>query len=513
MLIPNLKSLAESKGAGAEFEALAAKCGADLMYYRPYGGAMSFEDIDEMERATEIRMEANELTDQMRFIIANIMDSDELAPADRKDRIVAAAEEFANRAGELPEITGKELDDGEQKGLGRAMRLVRGIFNGKKAVVPTQTDALVDFLTNEHKDLDGSFVVQKDLDGNYRWLAVYSNRYKDREDEVFPESDHKEFMQWLDATKAYPELWLWHTPGSRIGQADWADYSSEGFALASGGFDDGMEDVADALAADKDLAVSHGFRFRNKVAGAIKGYRSFEISPLPRGREANTGTSFSAAIKEATMLTPTKRAFLESKMGPERVKQVEAALTVMQNEMSAKGIEFKDIVEEFATNGSPAAEAAKSVPPGPSPSADAPGNQPATPPALTLDAIKAAMKETTDAAVAPLAARLEGLETAQKALDPRWRPAADPSVAAKSADAQDPTGTKDEGKWFDPNDPIASIANKALDDVSAANKEIAADPMPIGIDPIKTQFGMMFGQPPSGAPAVAPSANGVPAGA
>lgn len=317
----------------------------------------------------------------------------------------------------------------------------------------------------------GSFTVTKDAQGMPRWLAVYSNKYYDRDKEVLPEQEHRDFIAWVDRTKAYPELWLWHTPGSRIGQADWVDYSTTGFALAAGSFDPGMGDVADALARDRDLGVSHGFKFRQlDPDGAYHGYRSFEISPLPARKAANPGTAFSAAIKEATMLSAEKRTWLVGLMGEERVKQVETVLGVMAKEMADKGVVFKDFMADYVS-GSPAADAAKSVPPNDSPTATPSGNL------LSLDAIKAALgetvKEQVQSALAPVGARLEALEKAANPASGDFTPRATPVAAAVSVETAPSSTSIQQG---DPLYAMAKEAEKQLAEAQAITEEAAKLP-------------------------------------
>jgi len=501
-VVLNLKQLAEKNDASDEFKALMEKCGTDIAYWRPWGGAVSFADIDEIERAGEIRYEADELTYKMSAIIGNVMDG-EFTPAEREQLITAAAREYSSRAGDLASI---DAEDVKQEGLVGRILTKLGI---KATPAPAAVaDPLADYLESDTSQW-GSMIVTKDASGAYRWLAVYSNKYYDKDNEVFPESEHKDFMRQLDAGAVpMPELWLWHTPGTRIGQADWADYSSEGFALASGGFDPGMEDVAEKLAADKDLGVSHGFKFRERdSARAIKGYRSFEISPLPRGREANAGTSFSAALKEATVLSQAKKTFLEEKLGADRVKQVEAALGVMATEMTNKGVSFKEVMDDFLTTpqGSPAGGADKSVPPS-SNSGTPPGATTAAP-VLDVKALQEAVAAGVKEAVAPLEARFGEVEQRMKAIDPSWTPKVNPGASAQSVENKETN--------VSPNDPIAAIvaeANKAM----GAAEGLDGDPAPIeGIGPVSWHMRTMLGGADAapGAVAAAPSANGSAPGA
>ena len=67
---------------------------------------------------------------------------------------------------------------------------------------------------------------------------------------------HLNGLPYLDNVLQYvffnlPELWLWHTPKWRLGEADWLAYDDSGFALASGTIDRGKEIVAEQIAKQK----------------------------------------------------------------------------------------------------------------------------------------------------------------------------------------------------------------------------------------------------------------------
>jgi hypothetical protein len=364
------------------------------------------------------------------------------------------------------------------------MVMLRQLVNHITGAPAKKGDPIAELLAQDNRER-GSLSVTKDADGKYRWLAIYSNKWYDRDQEVFPEEEHKDFINWLDRTKAFPELWLWHTPGSRVGQADWADYDSRGFVVASGGFDPGMDDVAEKLAADKGLGVSHGFRFRElQKDGTYRGYRSFEISPLPLARAANYGTAFSAAVKEANMLTADKRAFLISKMGEDRTKQIESALDVMSKEFTDKGVGFKEVLDDFVTNGSPAGPAVKSVPPGTGPAV------PATPESsapATDDATKA-LDDALTRHLAPLTKAVAELQERQKELDPQWVPRSTPAAAEKSV-----TQGGGASKAVGANDPMSRIAAAANEALEQAQKE-NGDPPALNVpEAMKWHLGAMFG--------------------
>lgn len=214
----------------------------------------------------------------------------------------------------------------------------------------------------------GTFRAFKDLTGVWRWISVTTNKYKDREREIFSDASHKDYVAFVDREKAYPQLWLWHVPGSRIGVADFTDYA-DGFVVHSGTFDD--DDIAQGFAEGgcEGLAVSHGFKYHDgdQEDGVYGWYRTFEVSVLPAEKAANAWTQFQteSSDKEVKMgLSDEKRAFLVGRIGEEATKGIEDNLGSMAKTLEEHGIEFKELVEttEEKPEVKPATEAKTETP-------------------------------------------------------------------------------------------------------------------------------------------------------
>jgi len=198
--------------------------------------------------------------------------------------------------------------------------------------------------------LTNPFMVWKEGD-TYRWLAVYSNKFRDDDNppEILADAAHRDFVEAVDKGEwPMPELWLWHVKGTRSGAADYVAYDDSGFAIASGTMDNA--EVASRLAERDDLYTSHGMpmaEIRRDEADPtiITRYRTKEISPLPRWAAANKhGTGFSILLnKEAEMAIPDKkRPFLTEVMGEKAVEDLEHQLEGKAKELEAEGIEFKE---------------------------------------------------------------------------------------------------------------------------------------------------------------------------
>jgi hypothetical protein len=189
--------------------------------------------------------------------------------------------------------------------------------------------------------LKEALCIVKQADGRMRWYARYSNNFKDRDGEIITEAAHKEYIDWAASGGVYPELWLWHTPGTRFGQADWLDYA-DGFTHASGLVDDtdGAVAVVESIRG-KELGVSHGM-LCSQQGNLITKYRSFEFSVLPLERASVWTTSFDIAGKEIQMaFTPEKRTFLVSALGEDRVKALEANTDAAVGALKQLGVEYK----------------------------------------------------------------------------------------------------------------------------------------------------------------------------
>lgn len=179
-------------------------------------------------------------------------------------------------------------------------------------------------------------------DDRVRFLTAWSNNFTDREGEIFPESAHKEYIEWADRNEQYPELWLWHTKGTKYGQVDWLDYT-DGFVYASGLIDAGYEDLAEALVKE-DCGVSHGFHGLQRGKEIIL-YRPFEISTLPRTNAAVWTTSFNIigeGAKEMAFTQQKKSWLKEHGLDDAAIAAAETQATALSKSLRDLGIAYKD---------------------------------------------------------------------------------------------------------------------------------------------------------------------------
>lgn len=132
--------------------------------------------------------------------------------------------------------------------------------------------------------------------GDY-WFSAWTNNFEDRDGEIFASRAIDGYIRRVDAKVVpLPELWLWHTPGTKCGRALFVDRVGA-FAVAMGKFDDstwGKAAKAFFNQRDAEFGVSHGFAYqdRYKVGNVYHQFNTFEISPLPADVAANPYCTF-----------------------------------------------------------------------------------------------------------------------------------------------------------------------------------------------------------------------------
>lgn len=144
------------------------------------------------------------------------------------------------------------------------------------------------------------FMVYKAADNSLRFLVTYTNCFVDRTKEILSSDSHQRYVEWVDQSKLYPQLQLWHCGElSAIGQVDWVEFA-DGFGQASGIIAKEYEEIATNLANSDDTGVSHGFIGLKQIgdSGVYSDYATFEISLLPRSAAANVWLDTLVTSKE-----------------------------------------------------------------------------------------------------------------------------------------------------------------------------------------------------------------------
>jgi len=387
----------------------------------PMDGIQSFTEIDELRDARRRQYAREDTIADFRRLFNNIWSDDEIDEVEKLKRTRRLEKEMAQRI-ENPQMAMKGLFE-------RAKDFGKRLIGAGEPPSPEEIGA------------SGVFFSFKDLGGNWRWLSLTSNRFRDRHGEVFSEAAHKEYVDYVDRTGDYPKLRIWHVPGSDVGVADFVAYS-DGFRVDSGPYYKEYEDVAERLAEAEPQGVSHGFRYPLSEPdgnGVYRRYRSFEVSVLPFERASNPWGDPRSKEVYGMALDPKKRAYLERFIEPARVKALEERLPQMEAALKDAGISWREAAaigealagekaEEGAPEGSappapvvPAAPAAPATPQAPVAAAEqeapaATGSEALAKVTGALDQIQAGVT-AVQTELAGVKEFVEGLETRVKGLE------------------------------------------------------------------------------------------------
>lgn len=183
--------------------------------------------------------------------------------------------------------------------------------------------------------------------GNH-WLLTWTNNFKDRDDEIFPEKEIDAYIARVDiGIVPKPELMIWHAGKAfRVGAAE--QIAGHGhFGIAAGVFDttdagQAARDYYTIPAHAKDTTISHGFTFPQKEFDGkhYKQFNTFEISLLPRGAEANLYTSLEGV--KAMKIDERKKPYFEEIFGKDLFAKMLTNLDEKGKALEELGAEYKD---------------------------------------------------------------------------------------------------------------------------------------------------------------------------
>ncbi len=196
---------------------------------------------------------------------------------------------------------------------------------------------------------DSAFTVQKDLNGNWRWMATFTNNFKDRDGEIISEKALDDYIERVNSGLIpLPELWLGHIEGPKHGQADMV-FGVGSFVTAVGSFDK-TPDAEKAVDFYKKnaakVSLSHGFTFpswglKNGIYDVVN---VFEISVLPAPLVAsNPFTEFE--VNNMKQISPEQQTALSLVFGKEKVDAIIETRRQQSEEIKAAGVAFKDFAE------------------------------------------------------------------------------------------------------------------------------------------------------------------------
>jgi len=198
---------------------------------------------------------------------------------------------------------------------------------------------------------DSTFQVFKGADGQNYWLARFTNHFEDRDKEILSRKAHEAYVARVNLGLVdMPELWAFHTKGTRHGQAD-AVWSHEGFVFAIGHFDNTPEAKHAVKFYQRNkgkIELSHGFTYPKWALkdGVYSTYNTFEISTLPAGAASNPYTSFEEIT---TMALSKKQAeWIEATFGKDALQRVHEAQSSAEKDaevLKALDTNYKDFAD------------------------------------------------------------------------------------------------------------------------------------------------------------------------
>lgn len=281
-------------------------------------GLLSFKDFSAFQQAEEQAEEMQEMTSVFMQLVWNNLCSMEVK--DKRKALLSLVDEYS-----------------------AAIRTA----GTEDSIVKEKTEA-----QPENAERNSDVLLIKEANGQLRWLAIYSNNFRDDDypAEIISKQSHRTFTDLANAGLVpMPELWQWHVPGTRYGQADSLYFGDDGFALATGLVDEGKEAIAEATLTKEGVRVSHGMLKDSLLRDAtdpsiIRFHVTKEISTLPGKRAANKLTGFT--VKELDMSLPNdKKDWLKSlNYSDAEIAAIEAQLS----EQAAKAKEEKRETKEAA---------------------------------------------------------------------------------------------------------------------------------------------------------------------
>ncbi len=178
------------------------------------------------------------------------------------------------------------------------------------------------------------------------WIGWYSNNFEDLEGDIFAE-EGLDFQNRMVSKKLWdpPELWSMHQEYLRHGKA-LLTFRLGHFQFALGEFDDVKENpLVEPFVKyyeENPVTMSHGFFYDpdKYEDGVFYRWRTFEVSTIKPGREANPLTQFSIE-KVDKMLTGKDREFVEKIIGKEKLEDLEKSADSRGMILTDAGLAFK----------------------------------------------------------------------------------------------------------------------------------------------------------------------------
>ena len=207
---------------------------------------------------------------------------------------------------------------------------------------------------------NNGIIIHKEDDGSYRFVGWLTGKWVDRENEIIPESAHKEFEQFLVDNPDYQiSFRSWHTIGTdRTHPIDFWKYQS-GFVIVSGKLTDNEAVAMMKIMQKQRIGMSHGFLGKKDEQDqrTIIKYRTFEVSDLLLDNAAFPWSSIPEIMEEKSM--NTKIEYLREVVGEEKLAKILSDTELKESFLQQSGIEAKQLDALLAGEDIPDAEPVK----------------------------------------------------------------------------------------------------------------------------------------------------------
>lgn len=202
-----------------------------------------------------------------------------------------------------------------------------------------------------------SIRVFKDAKGDYRWVTVSSNAFRDLDNEIVSEASLNADVAMSEESGEYGTLRWWHLPGADIGDCDFRMVRGK-MLIESGTFRSAK--LAERIApVAENLQVSIGFFHppsEPDAEGVYHHIRTFERSLLPKGRAANPFTSLSVKGVDLMASQKEKEDELRKLVGDEIATTVLTQAERVEKEAMETGVAFKEGEEDAREPAPPSVE-------------------------------------------------------------------------------------------------------------------------------------------------------------
>lgn len=191
------------------------------------------------------------------------------------------------------------------------------------------------------------FVIEKDANGDYRWVGWATNNRKDREKDFLMDISHKEFVEYLDNTPRWKiQFRPWHKKEYAFTHPVDAWMYKNGFMIYSGKLEENEAIRLMRIAQKEKLGMSHGFIPLERKGHNIEKYRTFEVSVLPLYAAANPYTSLEVISKEALSMKGKQEKFLRDVLGDENFEELSKETEALSKLLDEADIPSKDLTDE-----------------------------------------------------------------------------------------------------------------------------------------------------------------------